>query len=187
MAVKKITKRERRRSERVDAKVSMRVEGSHDGGSTQIVTESQNISSSGVYCMSSHYLPPLSRVQLTLVMPRVPGHNSAQELVKCDGIVVRCEMSTVRKHEHAYELACMFAEMPRERRQLIDEFITWRNLQSLRDALKATPRRAVAKSVAKKKTAVRKKAVAPKKPTVRAGATPTAKKRTAAGASRPRR
>ena len=54
MAVKKVTKRERRRSERVDAKVSMRVEGSHDGGATQIVTESQNISASG--CMRSFFV-----------------------------------------------------------------------------------------------------------------------------------
>ncbi|MEO5988735.1 MAG: PilZ domain-containing protein [Candidatus Eisenbacteria bacterium] len=178
MAVKKVTKRERRRSERVDAKVSMRVEGTHDGDSTQIVTESQNISSSGVYCMSSHYLPPLSRVQLTLVMPRIPGHDSAQELLKCEGMVVRCELSKSRKHEHPYELACMFADMPGPRRQRIADFVTWRNLQSLRNALKASPRRSPSVALAKKKTAARKKTA------VRRTATPVAKKRKVAGASR---
>lgn len=178
MAVKKATKRERRRSERVDAKVSMRVEGTHDGGSTQIVTESQNISSSGVYCMSSHYLPLMSKVQLTLVMPRIPGHDTPQELIKCEGIVVRCELSKSRKHEHPYELACMFAELPGARRQRIDDFITWRNLQSLRNALKASPRRATTGSAASKKTAVRKRT------TVRRAGTPVAKKRTVAGARR---
>ena len=177
MAVKKATKRERRRSERVDAKVSMRVEGTHDGGPPQFVTESQNISSSGVYCMASHYLPPLSKVQLTLVMPRIPGHSAGQELIKCDGIVVRCELSKVRKHEHQYELACMFAEIPGERRQLIDEFVTWRNLQSLRNALKATPRRTTPAG-RKKTTAVRKKT------TTRRAAAPAAKKRKVSGASR---
>ncbi len=178
MAVKKATKRERRRSERVDAKVSMRVEGTHDGGSTQIVTESQNISSSGVYCMSSHYLPPLSKVQLTLVMPRIPGHDIAQELLKCEGIVVRCELAKVRKQEHPYELACMFAELPGGRRQRIDDFITWRNLQSLRQALKVSPRRAAVNAKAKKKPA------ASKKTAVRRAATPVAKKRKVAGARR---
>lgn len=178
MAVKKATKRERRRSERVDARVSMRVEGAHAGGSTQIVTESQNISSSGVYCMASHYLPPLSKVQLTLVMPRIPGHNAAQELVKCDGIVVRCELSKTRKHEHQYELACMFAEIPGERRQLIDEFVTWRNLQSLRQALRTPSRRVPTAGAAKKKTAVRKKVAA------RRSAAPVASKRKVAGARR---
>jgi len=126
--------------------------------------------------MASHYLPPLSKVQLTLVMPRIPGHNAAQELIKCDGIVVRCELSKVRKQEHQYELACMFAEIPGERRQLIDEFVTWRNLQSLRNAMKATPRRTA--TAAKKKTAVRKKT------TARRAVAPAAKKRKVAGARR---
>lgn len=176
MAVKKVTKRERRRSERVDAKVSMRVEGSHDGGATQIVTESQNISASGVYCMASHYLPPLSRVQLTLVMPRIPGRRSAQELIKCDGIVVRCELTKAKRHDHPYELACMFAELAGERRQLLDEFVTWRNLQSLRNALKTPARRAAAP--ARKKAAVRKKT------TARAAAKPARKVAGARRASR---
>ena len=79
MAVKKATRRhERRERTRVDARLSMRVEGAADGAHAQIVTESQNISSSGVYCMSSHFLPPLSKVQLTIVLPKIPGTKRAQ-------------------------------------------------------------------------------------------------------------
>ena len=98
MAVKKSARsRERRVSVRVDARLSMRVEGTPDGGaSAQIVTESQNISASGVYCLSSHYLPPLSKVQLTIVLPKLPGRTHSQELIKCEGIVVRCESPACR-------------------------------------------------------------------------------------------
>ncbi|MBI1798106.1 MAG: PilZ domain-containing protein [Candidatus Eisenbacteria bacterium] len=113
----------------------MRVEGSPAAGdSTQVITESQNISASGVYCTSTHYLAPLSRVALTIVLPRLPGSTSSKELIKCDGIVVRCEPARARRSEKNYELACMFSDLDDQRRMLLDEFVTWRNLQSLRAA-----------------------------------------------------
>jgi PilZ domain len=130
---------ERRRQPRAEARLSMRVEGGHEGNSAQVVTESQNISASGVYCTSSHFMAPLSKVQLTLVLPRLPGR-SAQELVKCEGIVVRCDVIE-RRGNPSYELACMFSDLDVPRRALIDEFVTWRNLQSLRAAARATDKR----------------------------------------------
>ena len=125
---------ERRRSTRADAKLSMRVESApRDGERTQIVTETQNISASGVYCSSLHYLAPASKVSLTIVLPRLPGMQGAKELIKTDGIVVRCEPSA-RKGERRYVLACMFSGLDEQRRGLLEEFVTWRNLQALRAA-----------------------------------------------------
>ncbi|MEQ1833493.1 MAG: PilZ domain-containing protein [Candidatus Eisenbacteria bacterium] len=145
MAVMKKTSarrgRERRTSARADAKLSMRVEAGAGAGSPQIVTESQNISSSGIYCLSSHYLAPLSKVQLTIVLPRVPGsEGAAQELVKCESIVVRCDQRTGDRSETPYELACMFTGLEPERRRRVEEFVTWRNLQALRAALAPAPK-----------------------------------------------
>jgi hypothetical protein len=108
-------------------------------GAGRIVTESQNISSSGVYCHASHYLAPLSKVQLTIVLPRTPGATAlGQELVKCDGIVVRCDQRGGEKSETPYELACMFTALDAGLRERIEEFVTWRNLQALRAALAGT-------------------------------------------------
>lgn len=126
---------ERRRLPRAEARLSMRVEGVHEGSSAQVVTESQNISASGVYCTSSHFLAPLSKVQLTIVLPRLPGR-AGQELVKCEGIVVRCDV-VERRGQSSFELACMFSDLDAPRRALIEEFVTWRNLQSLRAAARA--------------------------------------------------
>jgi hypothetical protein len=138
MPAKKSTRRaERRRAPRADARLSMRVEGRHDdAGPAHIVTESQNISASGVYCECSQYLAPASRVALTIILPRVPGGRTAKELLKCDGIVVRCEPSGRRSERH-YQLACMFSALAESLRQRIEEFVTWRNLQSLRAAANA--------------------------------------------------
>ncbi len=142
---------ERRRMTRADARLSMRMEPDaveEDGA--QLVTESQNISASGVYCMSSHYLAPLSKVALTIVLPRVPGGKAAKELIKCEGIVVRCEQST-RRGERPYQLACMFSGLADEVRSRIDAFVTWRNLQALRAAARSAP--AASKTAAARKPA----------------------------------
>jgi PilZ domain-containing protein len=139
---------ERRRAPRADAKLSMRVEGARDESArTQLVTESQNISASGVYCLSDHFLAPLSKVNLTLVLPKFGGRRGANELVKCDGIVVRCEPrqnSGVDKH---WELACMFSGLDAARREMLADFVVWRNLQALRAAARAAnaPKRSAAR------------------------------------------
>ena len=162
MAVKKGSRsRERRQTMRVDARLSMRVEGITDGSSAQIVTESQNVSASGIYCMSSHFLSPLSKVQLTIVLPRIPGTSRAQELVKCEGIVVRCETIGGKKNEIRYQLACMFAELTPGLRERIEEYVTWRNLQSLRAAVaprvSSRPKVAAKKKTARAATPARRK------------------------------
>jgi c-di-GMP-binding flagellar brake protein YcgR len=148
MAVKKSTRKsERRQDLRVDARLSMRVEGAHEGADAQIVTESQNVSASGIYCLSSHFLAPLSKVQLTIVLPRIPGTTRSQELAKCEGIVVRCEPAAGRRQETRYQLACMFSGLDPVLRARIEEFVTWRNLQALRAAVSPGTRPARAPAV----------------------------------------
>lgn len=137
MTPKKTARRgtERRETPRAEARLSMRLEGEQDdGGRTQVVTESQNISCSGVYCYSSHFLAPLSKVDLTIVLPQMPDRKTRQELVKCEGIVVRCEATTSRSPVRHYELACMFSNLESEQRERIEAFVTWRNIQALRAA-----------------------------------------------------
>ena len=179
---------ERRKRPRADARLSMRVEGAHEGDSAQIVTESQNISASGVYCTSSHFLAPLSKVALTIVLPKLPGGRGAKELIKCNGIVVRCD-STAKKTDRTYELACMFSGLDESRRRLIEEFVTWRNLQSLRAAARAANgvdrRKAARTTPSRKKVAaagVRKRAVSATGR--RKAAAPTGRKKAASAAGR---
>jgi hypothetical protein len=192
MPVSKTKRRsERRQRPRADARLSMRVESRHEDDA-HIVTESQNISASGVYCTSSRYLAPLSKVALTIVLPRLPGRSHAQELVKCEGIVVRCDPQSKRA-EHAFQLACMFTALDARRRELLEEFVAWRNLQALRAAttaartngrapagrVRATAKRATKKTAARKvavRTTTRRTAL----PKAAAGARAAARRATAA-------
>lgn len=160
-------KKERRSSARVDARLSMRLKGERaDGDLTQIVTESQNISASGVYCISPHYLAPLSKVNLAIVLPRLPGGRGTKDIISCEGIVVRCEAAPPRS-EGQYQLACVFTDLDVRRRERIEQFVTWRNLQALRAATGSNGRTALrARVAATKATAPRTKraAVAKRKP-----------------------
>jgi len=149
---------ERRRSIRADANLSMRVEGQPlNGDLTKIVTESQNISASGVYCTSPHYLAPLSKVALTIILPhrtsapRKPVNGpSPRRLLKCDGIVVRCLPSDGKARPPGYELACSFVGLDARHRDVIEEFVSWRNLESMGRALDAgTARRASVRTARK--------------------------------------
>jgi len=148
---------ERRTRPRADAKLSMMVEVPPDDGTPQqVVTESQNISSSGVYCTSSHFLAPMSKVALTIVLPRL-GATRGKELIQAEGIVVRCE-PTAKRGERRYELACMFSDLDKRRREMLEAFVTWRNLQALRAAtrpVRATPRPKATRATSARKAAPR--------------------------------
>lgn len=127
-------RRERRGTARADARLSMMLKGPRDDGHpTQVAMESQNISASGVYCLSPHYLAPLSKINLAIVLPRLPGGRGPKDVLNCEGIVVRCDAGP-RKSERLFQLACMFTGLDARRRQRIEEFVTWRNLQALRAA-----------------------------------------------------
>lgn len=146
MAEKKAVRRkERRRMSRAEAQLSMRVEsGTAEGAMVPIVTESRNISGSGVYCLSPHYLPPLSKVALTIVLPAVPGRSPSQRLLKCEGLVVRCQAGAGPARGRTYELACSFLGLEAAARERLEEYVVWRNLQAMRNASGAGARRRTA-------------------------------------------
>ena len=165
MAVKKAKSgRERRRSARVDAQLTMQVHGTHDGGETKVVTETRNISMTGVYAHSSHYLPPLSKVVVMLVLPRIPRVTTRHQPIRCEAIVVRCEMSPDKRRQNPYDLACMFTGLDAERRDMLEAYVTFQNLRALRDAVLPGPLARVpvvrrASSTTKKKAVTRTSSV----------------------------
>jgi c-di-GMP-binding flagellar brake protein YcgR len=126
---------ERREDVRADAQLSMRL-GALGSTGPEIVTETRNISASGLYCLSPHYLAPLSKVDLTLVLPD-GGRSAAGRLLQCEAVVVRCQVATESRRR--YELACSFLGLPETQRRLLAEYVALRNLKSLRGAADAEP------------------------------------------------
>ncbi|TMQ68036.1 MAG: hypothetical protein E6K78_02540 [Candidatus Eisenbacteria bacterium] len=116
MPQKKTRRIERRRVARADASLSMRVERALvDGAPGQ----------------TPHYLAPLSKVMLTIVLPGVPATRGTQRLLKCEGVVVRCLAVPRVAGARAYELACSFLGLDERLRRLLSDFVAWRNVQAL--------------------------------------------------------
>jgi c-di-GMP-binding flagellar brake protein YcgR len=155
---------ERREDVRADAQLSMRL-GALGSAAPEIVTETRNISASGLYCLSPHYLAPLSKVDLTLVLPD-GGQNAAGRLLQCEAVVVRCQAAPESRRR--YELACSFLGLPETQRRLLAEYVALRNLKSLRGATAAAPKRGRTAAAARTE---------PRRRTAAAGTT----RRTAAG------
>ncbi|MFH0754750.1 MAG: PilZ domain-containing protein [Candidatus Omnitrophota bacterium] len=78
---------EKRRQPRVDNCLPVKL----FSGDADVVTETKNISSSGVYCRVSTYLEPMTKIQVMLMLPvRKMGKVSTKKVV-CGGVVVRTE------------------------------------------------------------------------------------------------
>ncbi len=90
--------RERRRSPRISHKVSLTVKAD----SFDLVSESLNLSSSGVYCQTDTLIPAMTKVNILLVL-------SDNSKLRCKGVVVRCEKS--KKSSRKFDTAIFFNEI----------------------------------------------------------------------------
>ena len=174
---------ERRNAPRIVAKLAMQVAGADDG--SVLTTESINLSASGIQFLSRAFLSPLTKVQLTLLLPPFGSRLRRERMVQCEAIVVRCEEAEGMRRPPRYELACYFSDVEGEDRILIEQYVGWRSLRRLpampaaekpavraaakrpaRSAVKP-PRKAGAKkstkTAARKRPATRKRAGAAKK------------------------
>ena len=165
---------EKREHPRVEARLAMQL-AEETLGEALVTTESLNISRGGVYCESSEYLAPLSKVALTVILPAlVKGGRTS--MLRTEGVVVRCEALPAVRGRKRYQLACCFTGLDADARGLLDQFVAWRALRGRAAALaRAAAGAGVLRKVAKRtKTAVRKKVV--KKAVAKKSARPAVKR-----------
>lgn len=107
---------ERRRFPRVkDRNVSVKLSG--DGFNA--ITQSLDLSASGVYCKVMERIPVMTKVEVVLV---IPGRNSSSSTtMNIDGIVVREQPIKEEGHVQHYDIAIFFNSLlPKEREKLIN-------------------------------------------------------------------
>lgn len=114
------TSAERRQHPRVPAAFALQMgDGRHDG---EIVSESINISSGGLYYRSTRQLEEFTRVELTLVFPGQPQPRP----VEVRAVVVRCEPSADPAKRTFFDIAVCFTDISDADRVILDEFIASR-------------------------------------------------------------
>ena len=116
--------RERRKSPRIAAKLAMQVSGGDER--SVLTTESINLSATGIQFQSRAFLSPLTKVSLTILLPPFGRRLRRERIVKCDGVIVRCEEAEHARQRPRYELACYFTEVADDERELLEQYVAWR-------------------------------------------------------------
>ena len=78
---------ERRRSPRLEHMVPVKL----SSGDIDIVTETSNLSSSGVYCRVNAYIEPMTKLKIHLLLPVKKNSRTSTKRISCQGVVVRAE------------------------------------------------------------------------------------------------
>jgi hypothetical protein len=116
---------ERRRGERVDAKLKLRVDMSAAGAMTDL--ETINISTSGVYFRSDHHIAPMTKLAmaLELTVPGAAGGESEVAVLSCEGLVVRTEPEEPSADVSGYEIAVFFTGVDPEGKRILEDHIAF--------------------------------------------------------------
>ena len=110
--------RERRKVPRIAERVAMAIT---DAG-TELTAESQNLSTTGVYCTLDRFLAPMSKVQLDFELPNGPRSSK----VRCTGVVVRVEPIIAHASRGQFNVAIFFTELSNRDRSAITRFVRQR-------------------------------------------------------------
>jgi hypothetical protein len=115
--------RERRKAARVGAQIALQLSGADEAFPTEsITTESINIGAEGVYCHVAHFIAPLTKLQLTMVLPLKNKRGQVKnEVLKSNGVVVRCQPA--ESEVGGYRIACFFTDMAEDARGTLEEYV----------------------------------------------------------------
>lgn len=82
-------------------------------------TTSQNVSCVGTYCTVDKYIPPFTKLAITLELPNEGSFLQSGQLIQCKGIVVRTEDS----EDGRFNIAIFFNEIRPNQRNKISQYI----------------------------------------------------------------
>jgi c-di-GMP-binding flagellar brake protein YcgR len=117
---------ERRKARRVDASLKLEVKvPKADGTLEKASLETINISSSGVYFKSDHFIEPMTKLGMELEVLVPDGEEgSATALVPCEGLVVRTSPEAQTEGCDNYEVAVFFTHIESDGMANLERHIT---------------------------------------------------------------
>ncbi len=114
---------ERRRGQRVEANLRLSVNVPlADGRQVPATMETLNISTSGIYFKSDHYIEPMTKLTMDLELP-VGDRDGATAVAHCEGIVVRVLPEQEDDQAAHYEVAVFFTGIDPEGLQHLQQHI----------------------------------------------------------------
>ena len=115
---------ERRKGQRVDANLKLSVNIPRpDGSHEQASMEALNISSSGIYFKSDHFIEPMTKLNMELELPVAMDAADVRHAA-CEGIVVRVLPETQTDEIAHYEVAVFFTQIDEEGLSFLQDHIS---------------------------------------------------------------
>ena len=114
---------ERRRSHRVDAvlNLNLHLQLGPDGEPTEL--ETINVSSTGMYFRSNHYVEPMTKLSLTFDVNVRENDAPTPKPVACEGIVARVVPELPGEAVDGYEVAVFFTTIDAESLHHLERYI----------------------------------------------------------------
>ena len=117
---------ERRHAARVDANLNLEVKFPRSDGTQGVAAlETINISSSGIYFKSDHFIEPMTKLamELEVTVPAEAGETEIA-LVPCEGLVVRSSPEAETEGCDSYEIAVFFTHIESDGMANLERHIT---------------------------------------------------------------
>lgn len=108
---------ERRQHPRIDKNVPLKI----STADIDLVTETKNLSRTGVYCRVNKYIEPMTKLKIHLLLPVKKGNKTTTKKITCHGVIVRSE--AVSKDNSEYSVAIYFNDIPSRDADSITEYI----------------------------------------------------------------
>jgi len=91
--------------------------------SFDVITETVDISSSGIYCRVTRLLPVMSRIEAIMLVP-VKSNGKHVKKIRARGVVVRTEPVILKDADRAhYNVAIFFTDMSKKDQKAIESYI----------------------------------------------------------------
>ncbi|MBU1006859.1 MAG: PilZ domain-containing protein [Candidatus Omnitrophica bacterium] len=110
---------ERRRHNRIKRQLPLKIADN----TFDIITETVDISPTGIYCRVTRLLPLMSKIEVILLVPAKNSGNDAKK-IRCKGAVVRTEPIILENTDKAhYNMAIFFTEVSKKDQKVIEEYV----------------------------------------------------------------
>ena len=90
-----------------------------------VITETVDVSSSGIYCRVTRLLPLMSKIEVVLLVPPKNGSKSKQaKKIRCKGVVVRTEPIILKDADKAhYNTAIFFTDISAKNQKALEAYV----------------------------------------------------------------
>ena len=107
---------ERRLHPRLEDNIPLKISSEDE----DLVTQSYNLSRTGVYCRISKYIAPMTKLKIHLLLPLKKGGKIVTKKISCQGVIIRAEAVTGEEH---YNAAIFFSDIHQKDADHISDFI----------------------------------------------------------------